>query len=129
MTDASSQRHRAHPAVVTATDATIEEALELRICVSDRLHAAVFLLETWPHVWVFGAVETTFPSGVFPDEDSGRAWIRRHGLSGVLTRYPVGTGMYDVAVATGAFRRDAAFIQRFSDDCQPHVHFEDGEPC
>jgi hypothetical protein len=60
------------------------------------------------------------------------AWIRLHGLTGVLAEYPVGEGVYDVAVQSGAFvpkkqeEREAHFIGRFSSASQAHFHYEGG---
>ncbi len=84
-------------------------------------------------VWIFVGEGARFPAGVFADQPSAEAWIARHKLTGVLTEYPVGVGVWDDAVARGNFtpkrddQRSAAFIGRFSSASQEHVHFEAGE--
>ena len=83
-------------------------------------------------VWVFNGNRPNFPSGVFPNMDSAKQWIKRHGLSGVLTRYPVGVGVYDLMVEEGLFipknekQKSADFIASFSSAHLEHYHFEDG---
>ena len=52
-------------------------------------------------VWVFVGEGARFPSGVFASVVEAEAWIGLHGLTGVLTEYPVGEGVYDVAVQAG----------------------------
>lgn len=54
-------------------------------------------------VWIFHGRGAHFASGVFADKDSGMAWVARHGVTGILTEYPVGHGTYDFAVADGGF--------------------------
>jgi hypothetical protein len=44
-----------------------------------------------------------FPSGVFSSRDLAEDWIRRYSLTGTLTQYPIDAGMYDHAIAHGAF--------------------------
>jgi hypothetical protein len=49
-------------------------------------------------VYVFNGSKASFPSGVFADRDSAIAWISENKLSGTLTEYPVGIGVYDWAI-------------------------------
>ncbi len=83
-------------------------------------------------IWLFCGVGAKFPSGVFDSLEAAESWIALRRLSGVLTSYPVGVGVYDWAVAGGHFepKRDKhmtpEFIQRFTSSAQPHHHFEDG---
>lgn len=83
-------------------------------------------------VWIFNGPNSSFPSGVFTQRETAERWIREHGLSGVLTAYPVDVGTYDWAVSEGYFKpkredqRGAEFIQRFSSASQEHYHYENG---
>ena len=84
-------------------------------------------------VWVFQAPSLhRFAGGVFSSRDEAEAWIERHSLSGTLTLYPVGEGVYDWAIEKGLFRvkkpheSEAHFIGGFTTASQPHHHYEDG---
>jgi hypothetical protein len=84
-------------------------------------------------VWVFNGEGGTFPAGVFATRGEAEAWITANKLTGCLTRYPVGTSLYDWAIANGHwsprkdYQREAKFIQRFSSAYLEHYHFTDGE--
>lgn len=84
-------------------------------------------------VWVFCGSRATFPSGVFPSKESADSWIRKNLLTGTLTEYPVGVGVYDWAVQGGLFNPKKPehslpqFIQSFSSASQKHFHYENGE--
>jgi hypothetical protein len=86
------------------------------------------------HVWVFVGNEASFPGAVFHTQSEAEAWIAAHRLSGVLTRYPVGVGVYDQAVEDGTFtptrahHRTPEFIGGFTSGHQPHHHYTDGSP-
>lgn len=83
-------------------------------------------------VWVFVAAQARFPSGVFRTVGEAEEWITRHQLSGLLTEYPVGVGVYDWATSSGHFRPrpdkviDAAFVGGFTSGAMSHHHYEDG---
>jgi hypothetical protein len=85
------------------------------------------------HVWVFNSVQSHLPSGVFTDLQAARDWIKRHGLSGMLTAYPVNCGVYDFVVERGAWtpkephQTTPRFIGRFSSAILEHFHYKDGE--
>jgi hypothetical protein len=85
-----------------------------------------------PTVWIFNGARSNFPSGVFSQRELAEAWIKKHLLTGTLTRYPVDISAYDWAISKGFFtvskdeQRDAAFIQKFSSASQEHYHYEDG---
>lgn len=82
--------------------------------------------------WVFNGNGGAFPSGVFLSREAAHEWIQKNQLSGVLTGYPTDQGVYDWAVAKGAFKpkkpahTTSAFIGSFSDASQPHYHYVDG---
>ncbi|MEK8034904.1 hypothetical protein AACH06_29160 [Ideonella sp. DXS29W] len=83
-------------------------------------------------VFVFNGDRSSFPSAVFGDRASAIAWISQHGLSGTLTEYPMGEGVYDWAVKNGHFKPKRAdqessqFIQGFTSALQWHAHFQNG---
>jgi hypothetical protein len=83
-------------------------------------------------VWVFNGEGARFASGVFTLRENAVAWILLHRLTGILTRYPVDTGVYDWAIQTGCFRPKRAeqqapvFIGTFTCAALEHAHFENG---
>ena len=84
-------------------------------------------------VWVFNGTGARLPSAVFSSKEVASRWIEQHGLSGLLTSYPLDESMYDWAVRTGNFtpkretHASAAFIQSFTSAARDHVHFENGK--
>jgi hypothetical protein len=84
-------------------------------------------------IWIFNGSNSRFSSGVFTKKESAESWIKKNKLTGVLTLYPVDTGVYDWAIENGFFvpKKDSEkmpeFIQKFSSASQEHYHFEDGE--
>ncbi len=83
-------------------------------------------------IWVFNGEKSTFPSGVFIDLREAEDWISKHQLTGILTLYPVGIGLYDWAIKERLFipksdeQLKPKFIQRFSSACLQHHHYLDG---
>lgn len=86
-----------------------------------------------PTVWVFNGARSQFPGAVFSQLELAEAWIRRHRLTGTLTRYPVDLSAYDWAMERGYFtpskteHTSPEFIGRFSAANQEHYHFEEGQ--
>lgn len=84
-------------------------------------------------VWIFVAAGAKFPSGVFQDVRQAESWISKHRLTGTLTAYRVGVGVFDQALEEGTFHpkseRESSpeFVGRFSSASQEHYHYEDGE--
>lgn len=82
--------------------------------------------------WVFNGPGASLPAGVFSSRDIAEHWIAEHGLTGILTAYPIDVGTYDWAVRAGYFtpkrddQRGAEFIQRFSSASLEHYHYEEG---
>jgi len=83
-------------------------------------------------IWIFNGPKANFPSGVFSTRDSAEEWIKKHSLSGTLTRYPVDISVYDWAISKTYFKpskdkqTSADFIARFSSASQEHYHYENG---
>jgi len=83
-------------------------------------------------IWIFNGEGALFPSGVFNTLDTANHWIVENSLSGVLTEYPVDTGVYDWAVSIGYFspnkpqQQSSKFIGKFTSSHQNHFHYENG---
>lgn len=83
-----------------------------------------------PSVWVFHGMGGRFTSGVFTTREKAEAWITKHVLTGILTRYPLDISAYDWALETGTFRvkkpeqTSAEFIQKFTSASQEHYHYD-----
>ena len=45
-------------------------------------------------VWVFHGANSRLSSGVFSSLDKAEEWIRKNGLSGILTQYPLDVSPY-----------------------------------
>ena len=84
-------------------------------------------------VWVFVGAGARFPSAVFIEKSAATGWISGHRLSGVLTKYPVGVGLYDWALSMRYFtpKRDdqktPEFVGRFTCASLEHCHYEGGQ--
>jgi len=84
-------------------------------------------------VWVFHGDGAQHASGVFATKEGALVWIEHHGLTGLLTEYPLNIGAYDDAIARGLFRpsRDhhgtPEHIARFSPGRTEHLHAVNGK--
>ena len=71
-------------------------------------------------------------SGVFASKELAEEFIRKHLLTGILTKYPLNIGAYDWAIQEGYFVSDTLkhstpeFIQAFTTASQEHFHYESG---
>jgi hypothetical protein len=71
-----------------------------------------------------------FASGVFSSREKAEEWINKHQLTGVLTNYPLDTGVYEWALENDSFKvnreekTQAKFIQHFSSASQEHYHYD-----
>jgi hypothetical protein len=85
-----------------------------------------------PGVWVFNGDGGQFPSGVFTAVEIAEEWIAKHRLNGVLTWYPLDTGVYEWTIEKQCFlprkdyQREPKFIQTFSSAHTGHYHYTDG---
>jgi hypothetical protein len=63
---------------------------------------------------------------------SAETWIKKHSLTGTLTRYPLDVSAYDWAIRQGWFvpskpeHNTADFVGQFTSASQEHFHYEDG---
>jgi hypothetical protein len=86
-------------------------------------------------VWVFHGANASLSAGVFSTRAYAENWIAHNKLTGMLTRYPLDTSIYDWAVKQGYWKptRDdqstAEFKQRFTSASLEHFHYEDGCLC
>lgn len=84
-------------------------------------------------IWIFHGESARMASGVFSTKELADIWIEEHKLSGLLTEYPIDTGVYDWATLNKLFvvkkdsHRTAQFKQRFTSAKQTHYHYENGE--
>lgn len=87
-------------------------------------------------VWLFQGEASNFSAAVFSNLHTAEKWIEDSKVTGVLTKYPLDTSVYDWAVSTGDFipqqtyQKEPKFIQKFS-NCSSleHYHFENGIRC
>jgi hypothetical protein len=84
-------------------------------------------------VWVFHGDGATFSSAVFTKYSFAESWIKKHGLTGLLTEYPLNKGAYDWCIEMNHFipkkplHHESKFIARFTSATQEHSRFENGE--
>jgi hypothetical protein len=70
---------------------------------------------------------------VFASRQVAEDWIKKHGPTGVLTLYPIDTGVYEWAVEREYFtpkkehEESSEFIGRLTTASQEHYHYADGE--
>ena len=84
------------------------------------------------YVWIFNGAGSRFPSGVFEKRERAEKWIKQNHLTGILTKYPIGVGVFDWAIENGFFKPEKEshnlpdFVGKFSSAAQEHYHFEAG---
>jgi hypothetical protein len=84
-------------------------------------------------VWLFNGEMGRFASAVFTELILAEDWIKTNKLTGVLTKYPINSGVYDWAVKEGMFNvkkeehTTSLFIGKFTTAGQEHYHYENGE--
>ena len=80
-------------------------------------------------IWVFSS-NGQFPCGVFETREQAEIWILKNKVTGCLTRYPVGDGIYEFAIRMGYFipkkeyQFTPKFISKFSCASLEHYHYE-----
>ncbi|SIO55585.1 hypothetical protein SAMN04488055_5790 [Chitinophaga niabensis] len=85
------------------------------------------------YVWVFNGDNSRFSSGVFQSMEKAEEWIAINRLSGILTKYPLDTGVYEWAIQNRLFsvkkeeQKHPAFIGRFTSASLDHFHYENGK--
>ena len=84
-----------------------------------------------PFVWVFHSIRY-FTGGVFSNRETAERWIAKHGLTGILTKYPLDIGVYDWAIARDLYspvgeRETPEFIGSFTTASQEHFHYSEGK--
>ena len=83
-------------------------------------------------VWIFkGNGANPFPSAVFSNLEKAEAWIKKHKLTGTLTKYPIDISVFDWAIKKEYFSPNEHHFQpkvigNFSSASQEHFHYEDG---
>lgn len=86
-------------------------------------------------VWIFNN-HSSLSGGVFSQLEKAEHWILTNKLSGMLTQYPLDTGVWDWAKENDLHNikaekvaiksQDADFIAGFTTASQEHYHYEDG---
>ncbi len=89
--------------------------------------------QNFDSIWVFHGEAAQFASGVFSTKAKAEDWITRHQLTGILTCYPVDTGVYQWAIDRQYFQPhkeyqcSPRFIGRFTSASQEHEHYANGK--
>jgi hypothetical protein len=84
-------------------------------------------------VWVFNGAGGRFAGGIFTTLEAAETWIAANTLDGVLTLYPLDTGVYEWAIAERLFAPDEekhstpSFIGSFTSASMQHHHYEQGQ--
>jgi hypothetical protein len=84
-------------------------------------------------IWVFHGDGAMLNSAVFTELEKAEEWIKKHSLSGMLTKMPINQGIYDWAIETGTFvpkslfQQTPTFIQKFTSAYLEHFHYESGK--
>ncbi|QEY26178.1 DUF7710 domain-containing protein [Neisseria zalophi] len=80
------------------------------------------------YVWVFQGSKASFPSAIFSSKEKAICWIKKHKVSGMLSKYPLDISIYDWTITKGFFKpkrddqKTPKFIQNFSS-----VYIEDSQ--
>jgi len=89
-------------------------------------------VDEYDGVWVFNGDGGRFAGSIFTTQEAAEAWIADNKLDGVLTLYPLDTGVYEWAISRGLFtpkqekHSSPAFIGSFTTASMPHHHYENG---
>ena len=84
-------------------------------------------------IWIFHGEGAMLSTAVFTDLEKAEEWIKKHSLSGVLTKMPLNQSVYDWAVETemftpkSEFHQKPVFIQQFTSAYLEHYHYENGK--
>jgi hypothetical protein len=109
--------------------------LDSQPAIRDRRDTSEVMMRTmadrYEGVWVFNG-GGTFAGGVFSTLEAAETWISKNRLDGVLTLYPLDTGVYEWAIERGWFapKREKHhaqdFIGSFTTASMDHQHYERG---
>ncbi len=90
-------------------------------------------MEEAKYVWVL-TCGSRFSCGVFSSRELGEAAIKKYGLKGTLTQYPLDSLTYDWAIEKGLWEprkpheREPRFIGRFTSRSKHYRYGEEGDP-
>ncbi len=82
------------------------------------------------HIWIFTGNKASFPAGAFETKEQAEEFINKYKLSGTLTKYPVGTSLYDWTIEkdyfnpTKDYQKSSNFIQSFNSAYTEHYHYD-----
>lgn len=83
-------------------------------------------------VWVFNGDGGRFAGGIFTTLEAAESWIAANALDGVLTLYPLDTGVYEWTISERLFapkqekHSTRQFIGSFTTASMEHHHYEHG---
>jgi len=87
-------------------------------------------------IWVFNGANSQFSGGVFEELHVAENWIAKNNLTGMLTEYPINTGVFDWASENDLIsmkpekieqkKNDPIFIGGFTTASMNHNHYENG---
>lgn len=87
-------------------------------------------------IWIFHGRGARFSGGAFRSLEAADVWIQKHGLTGLLTAYPVDEGVFDWAIREGLtsasddssrqIQSDPDRIGAFTTASMEHFHYENG---
>lgn len=83
-------------------------------------------------VWVFHGEKASLCCAVFSSQEQAERWIARNNASGLLTRMPLDTSIYDWAIDNAHFspekeiHQSSGFIQTFTSGYLEHHHYDSG---
>ena len=87
-------------------------------------------------IWVFNGARSQHSGGLFEDLEEAEKWIEQNKLTGMLTEYPINTGVFDWAIENNLVnmkaekieqkKNDSMFIGGFTTASMHHYHYENG---
>ena len=87
-------------------------------------------------VWIFHESTSKYSGGVFESLIDAEDWIKKNKLNGMLTKYPLNSGVFDWAIENDMHNiksdkvKDKAsnpkFVGGFTTASQEHYHYQDG---
>jgi hypothetical protein len=89
-------------------------------------------MENLSNVFVFNAVDSAFPLGIFSTSQKAISFITTNKLSGTLTKYPIDMDIYHWTITNGflkiksEYQKSPKFIEKFSSAYLEHWHIENG---
>ena len=113
----------------------IEEVVDDLIRI-DSFESVFSRIESEKTVWVFNSVRSQYSGEIFERIDEAELWIKEHRLTGVLTKYPINSGVLGWAEEHNLTnikpeklqqnKKDPIFVGGFTTASMEHYHYKDG---